>query len=247
METNKSPIVEYLKQVEKDRLLPHFLPFKRLEEATSSAGGTGLKYSLDSFSINTRVAPSIASAIMNMKNLRSMSLIDTMLHEEAFLIILETTPRTLTSLNLSNNEHLTAKCYSVLHKFDSLAHLTLEKCNINDEILNLLLDLDPLGLSPEPIKVIKGSLSPTKRGTTSAKGLRKLKSKLSSSFGAITEVDEEPEFTLSGLVTSLRLFNASKNRISDVGAGLLARFLEKSDMLETLLMHWNKIRGKGAI
>ena len=187
------------------------------------------------------MAPSIASAIKNIKNLRSMSLIDTMLHEEAFLTILEATPKTLTSLNLSNNEHLTAKCYSALHKFDSLANLTLEKCNIGDEILFLLLELDPLGLNPEPSprKII--SKSPSRKKT------KKSKSKFLASFGAIAEEDEEPEFVLSGLVTSLRLFNASKNRISDVGAGFVARFLEKSDMLETLLLHWNKIRAKGAI
>ena len=87
----KSPIVEYLKQAQKDKLLPHFLPFKHLEDA-SATGGVGLKYSLDSFSINSRIAPSIASAIRNIQSLRTMSLIDTMLGEEAFLTILEVTP-----------------------------------------------------------------------------------------------------------------------------------------------------------
>ena len=46
----KSPIVEYLKQVQKDKLLPHFMPFKKLQEAASSGQkGSGLKYCLDSF------------------------------------------------------------------------------------------------------------------------------------------------------------------------------------------------------
>lgn len=88
---SKSPIVEYLKQVQKDKLLPHFMPFKHLEDA-SATGGVGLKYSLDSFSINSRIAPSIASAIRNIQSLRTMSLIDTMLGEEALLTILEVTP-----------------------------------------------------------------------------------------------------------------------------------------------------------
>ena len=43
------------------------------------------------------------------------------------------------------------------------------------------------------------------------------------------------------------MFNASKNRISDSGASFIARFIEKSQKLETLLLHWNKIRVKGAI
>ena len=32
-EFTKSPVIEYLKQVHKDNLLPHFLPFKKLAEA----------------------------------------------------------------------------------------------------------------------------------------------------------------------------------------------------------------------
>ena len=60
------------------------------------------------------------------------------------------------------------------------------------------------------------------------------------------EVYEE-EFLLSGLITSLKLFNASKNRITDKGATIVACFLRKSDKIETLLLHWNMIRQKGAI
>lgn len=32
-EVGKSPMIEYLKQVHKDNLAPHFLPFKKLAEA----------------------------------------------------------------------------------------------------------------------------------------------------------------------------------------------------------------------
>ena len=62
-EIGKSPIVEYLKQVNKDKLLPHFMPFKKLQEATAPGANSGLKYCLDQFCINTRVAPSLASAV----------------------------------------------------------------------------------------------------------------------------------------------------------------------------------------
>ena len=66
----KSPMIEYLKQVEKDRLLPHFMPFMNLEEATTEGRySNGLKYSLKAFYINMRVAPSIASAIVNLEHL----------------------------------------------------------------------------------------------------------------------------------------------------------------------------------
>lgn len=66
-EVGKSPIIEYLKQAQKDHLLPHFMPFKKLQETTNQLlnGGQGLKYCLDQFSINIRNAPSIASAVMN--------------------------------------------------------------------------------------------------------------------------------------------------------------------------------------
>ena len=144
----KSPMIEYLKQVEKDRLLPHFMPFMNLEEATTEGRySNGLKYSLKAFYINMRVAPSIASAIINLEHLQSMSLTDTNLSEESFMIIMKAVPQKLTSLNLSENEHLSPKCFTYLHQFKRLANLTLEKCNINDKTLALLLDLDPLKLN----------------------------------------------------------------------------------------------------
>ena len=37
-EFTKSPVIEYLKQVHKDHLLPHFLPFKKLAEAEQDFG-----------------------------------------------------------------------------------------------------------------------------------------------------------------------------------------------------------------
>ena len=51
-DSGKSPMVEYLKQVHKDNLLPHFLPFKKLAEAEADFHDTGevasaFLYSLD--------------------------------------------------------------------------------------------------------------------------------------------------------------------------------------------------------
>ena len=150
-EASKSPIVEYLKQVEADKLPPHFLPFKYLKEyqAFAGSGGIGLKLQLDSICISNLKAPSIASAIKNTPGLKCMSLVDCRLVEEAFTTILSSAPLTLFSLNLSQNEFLTATNYRALHKFSLLTHLTLENCNIGDKVLAILLDLDPLKLNQD--------------------------------------------------------------------------------------------------
>ena len=64
------------------------MPFRKLQEAVQSGNGNGLKYCLDNFSANARIAPAIQSAIINFQNLQSMSMNDTMLGEESFMIIL---------------------------------------------------------------------------------------------------------------------------------------------------------------
>ena len=39
----------------------------------------------------------------------------------------------------------------------------------------------------------------------------------------------------------------SKNLVADAGVKILASFIEKTELLETVQLHWNKIRSKGAI
>ena len=138
-----------------------------------------------------------------------MSLIDTRLSEESFMIILAATPKTLVSLNLSSNEHLTAKCFALLHNYESLAHLTLEKCNIKDETVGLLLDPDPfkLNASDEAEATLSQSLKKTGQRKSPTKGAPKV----SALEGSNDPLDEERPFELSGLVKSLKLFNISKN------------------------------------
>ena len=66
--------------------------------------------------------------------------------------------------------------------------MTLERCNIGDEILAILLDPDPLRLNPPP-PIIDAS------GKKSI--IKSKKTKLSKSFSVISEVeveDEEIEF-----------------------------------------------------
>ena len=116
---------------------------------------------------------------MNLQHLQSMSLVDSMLSEESFMTLLNATPKTLVSLNLSQNEHLTPKCFIELHKLEHLAHLSLEKCNIRDETVALLFDLDPLKLNPELPVVLKVLMK--------KKSLKK-----TMTLGTIGEDDETP-------------------------------------------------------
>ena len=90
----------------KDNLAPHFLPFKKLAEAqdeydVSGADHNGFKYSLDEFHINTRVAPSLAKSIRNIHNLQVLSMVNTMLNDESYMTLIENTPKSLVSLDLS--------------------------------------------------------------------------------------------------------------------------------------------------
>jgi hypothetical protein len=65
---DKSPILEYLKQVDKDKQLPLFVPFKNVanasdflkSEETPTSKTAGLKFVLDSFNITCEIAPSLA-------------------------------------------------------------------------------------------------------------------------------------------------------------------------------------------
>lgn len=75
-----------------------------------------------------------------------------------------------------------------------------------------------------------------------------MKKQLSATKGDMQD-DEEPApvFILSGLIKTIKQFNVSKNQISDAGAKIIASFIDKSENLETLQVHWNKIRAKGAM
>ena len=83
------PKTEYLKQCHKDKQVPRFLPFKKLTEAEDEdQKNDDFKYKLDDVHITTRIAPSIAKSIKSMPNLQELSLINTILCEESFNIIL---------------------------------------------------------------------------------------------------------------------------------------------------------------
>ena len=233
-------MIEYLKQVHKDHLLPHFLPFRKLAEAQQEfeeSGNlqAGFKYSLDEFHINPRVAPSIARSVSNIANLQTLSLVNTMLNEEAFSTLIESTPRTLLDLDLSRNEHLTASCYKKLHNFSNLQYLSICNCNIGDETIFLILDTDAMQLN-KPVEVINyGNVSKGPKGKFKTPVKKRKRDEM-----------EEPRL-VSGLITTLKLLNVSKNRITDAGAQQIATFLKESECMETLQVHWNKIRGKGSI
>ena len=206
-------MIEYLKQVHKDNLAPHFLPLKKLAQAqdeydASGFDGQGFKYTLDDFTINTRVAPSLAKSIRNIHNLQVLSLVNTLLNDESYTMLIENTPNSLVSLDLSQNEHLSTKCYKMLHKFTNLQYLRLCKCNIGDETIQVLLDTDPEKLNVQ-IDLNNGNVSTVKKGRYKTPVKKKKKQ----------EDDEmETELIVSGLIKSLKLLNVSKNRVSDYGA-----------------------------
>lgn len=70
-----------------------------------------------------------------------LSLVDTMLTDSSFEIITKGIPSTLTSLDLSKNENLTAKSYSLLHNLKSLRYLNVEQNCMEDECLSILLQI----------------------------------------------------------------------------------------------------------
>lgn len=50
-----------------------------------------------------------------------------------------------------------------------------------------------------------------------------------------------------GLLKTLEHLNISNNRITDSGAQIVAEFVSRSKKIDTLQMHWNKIRGRGSM
>ena len=70
LQAGADPKTEYLKQCHKDKLMPHFLPFKKLTEAENENNKTGdFRYKLDDLHITTRIAPSISKSLQSMQSL----------------------------------------------------------------------------------------------------------------------------------------------------------------------------------
>ena len=145
--------------------------------------------------------------------MQTLSLVNTLLNEESFLTLIKSIPKTLQSLDLSENENLNSKCYDKLHILTSLTYLSLCKCNIGDEIIISLLDTDPLKVNA-PLNLNNGNV-PGKKGK-----FRTPKKKRQEEDG------DEPEVLVSGLIKTLKLLNVSKNRISDAGAKQISVFLK---------------------
>jgi hypothetical protein len=127
-----------------------------------------------------------------------------------------------------------------------LTHLSLEKCNITDDILKVILDLKPHNKDTEEDMDAKKK-----------PGLHRLRimyadnpdSRAQGSLSVLRSVgtEEEPEEQFTGLVLTLKVLNLNKNQISDTGALMLRDFVKCSKRIEGLQIHWNKIRAKGSI
>ena len=85
---------------------------------------------------------------------------------------------------------------------ENLAHLSLEKCNIRDDSIALLFDLDPhkLNVPAEPVAPV-----PVMKKKTSV-----LKKSFSVALNEAEE-DDAPPFIAAGLLKTIKLFNVSKN------------------------------------
>lgn len=163
-ERDKSPILEYLKQVDKDKQLPLFVPFKNVanasdflkSEQTPTSRTTGLKFVLDSFNITCEIAPSLAQSLKNVNRLQMLSLVDSMLCDQSFDIIVREIPHSLISLDLSRNEHLTAKSYDKLQAIRNLRYLNVEQNYMGDECLAALLQIKQ-DVTWNPVKLYNGT------------------------------------------------------------------------------------------
>ena len=60
-------------------------------------------------------------------------------------------------------------------------------------------------------------------------------------------IDLGPQTKYKGLVNSLVRLNLSCNRVTDFGCQSLANFIEKSKLIHTVQIHWNRIRGQGSM
>ena len=78
---------------------------------------------------------------------------------------------------------------------EKLAHLSLEKCNIRDETVALLFDLDPhkLNVPPEPVPPLPGM----------KKKMALLKKSFSIGVDGLGE-DDSPQFIFAGLIKTIK-------------------------------------------
>jgi hypothetical protein len=111
------------------------MPFKRVSEASSfgfeeptdkNLNTIAVKFVLDGFNITTDIAPSICIAMPSIKKLQMLSLVDTILCDAAFKILIRGVPKSLLSLDISKNENLSVKSYRKLHNLYNLRHLNVE-------------------------------------------------------------------------------------------------------------------------
>ena len=76
---------------------------------------------------------------MTTQRLQMLSLVDSMLCDKSFEIIVKGVPQSLISLDLSRNENLGAKSYEKLHYLQNLRYLNVEQNFMGDECLAVLL------------------------------------------------------------------------------------------------------------
>ncbi|CDW87404.1 UNKNOWN [Stylonychia lemnae] len=143
-----------------------------------------------------------------------------------------------------------AKAFSENLKSNSkLTSLTLIRTNLNDQSFSCLMTNLPLKL--QKLDVSGNSQLTVKSYSILKQFLCDNKRVISNlNFEGNLMGDECCKEICSGIVQSLHLkiLNLSKNNLTDVGAQYISEVLSfEGNLMTSLLLHWNKIRSKGAI
>ncbi len=93
----KNPLIEYLKQVDDDKDIPHVIAFKKPQNPED------FTYNLKSFYINDNFAKAFSENLKTNQKLSSLILTRNHLSDEKFSLMIKSLPIKLQRLDVSNN------------------------------------------------------------------------------------------------------------------------------------------------
>ena len=141
-----------------------------------------------------------------------LSLVDSMLTDNSFEILINSIPDSLVLLDLSRNENLTQKSYEKLHRLKNLKYLNVEQNQMGDECLAALLQIKQ-DVNWNVVTLIDGT-KVNQAAIIDLFGETPPNQKLSPNKIISLYENVKDKFKLVGLVTSLKSLNISKNKIS---------------------------------
>lgn len=142
--TLKDPIVSYLKEVNKNKLLPRKMPFQRPpgheEEDLKSndSGRPANTLALKSYYLNPGYADAFAKNLKSNGSLTCLILRNTKLTDETFGKIAHNFPHHLKKLDISENPNLTLAsyklmCHMLTERKAKLTHMSFDKNEFGDQ------------------------------------------------------------------------------------------------------------------